>query len=302
MEIKNNHILLIENSLNELHKSIRTKDSQLLQLQKDKEYLKDSIANNRYEVESIADENEKLKNLIQTLKETQNLLKQEIQEKIIEIKSLESAKRQEEKIAITKHHAELKRVEDKLLESNGTIEELESKNEYLQNIIDVSKNEEELLKYDNYNLNKQVETLKESLEEEKKVKRYEYNDSLDVSNKKTIDIELQEAYQKEQESLKIDNLNLKKQIQVLRQSVEEEKTKRYEQNLIRESKQEQIEEVETSETNKKLHNFEKKFQDSKKYAIVDEIIEDEVIEDNDTVDEPPKPLTEEEILKNNLGL
>jgi len=140
------------------------------------------------------------------------------------------------------------------------------------------------------------------LEEEKKVKRYEYNDSLDVSDKKTIDIELQEAYQKEQELLKIDNLNLKKQIQVLRQSVEEEKTKRYEQNLIRESKQEQIEEVETSETNKKLHNFEKKFQDSKKYAIVDEIIEDEVIEDNDTVDEPPKPLTEEEILKNNLGL
>jgi len=246
MEIKNSQILLIESSLNELHKIIHDKDTKIIQLQKDKDYLKDSITNNRYEFESINDENEKLKKQIKILFETQNDLKKDIQDKEIEIRSLENNKRQEEKLIQTKNNSILQSMEEKLFESNdyikqkdNYIKELQSRNEYLQNVIELKKNEEDLLQYDNSNLKKQIKMLRETVEEEeKKVKRYEYNEMMNTSSK---------------------NSNQMSKV----------------------------------ESNKKLDNFEKKLQDSKKFNI------QEVIEE---VEEKNTRLSEEEILKNNLGL
>jgi len=246
MEIKNSQILLIESSLNELHKIIHDKDTKIIQLQKDKDYLKDSITNNRYEFESINDENEKLKKQIKILFETQNDLKKDIQDKEIEIRSLENNKRQEEKLIQTKNNSILQSMEEKLFESNdyikqkdNYIKELQSRNEYLQNVIELKKNEEDLLQYDNSNLKKQIKMLRETVEEEeKKVKRYEYKEMMNTSSK---------------------NSNQMSKV----------------------------------ESNKKLDNFEKKLQDSKKFNI------QEVIEE---VEEKNTRLSEEEILKNNLGL
>jgi len=294
MEIKNNQITIIESSLNELNKIIYDKDSKILQLQKDKEYLKDSIANSRYEYETIIEENKKALKQIKTLSETKSLLKKEIQEKIIEIKSLENSKREEIKFIEIKTNSSIKIMEEKLLESNEFEEELKSKNEYLQNIIEVNKNEEELLKYDNYNLKKQIITLKETIEEEKKVKRYEYNEKIDSSIHKNNDI--QGPSVKEQEELLISNENLKKQVQILRQSIKDEKAKRFDQEVKfkseTESKVKDLEDSKMIEINKKLDNFEKKFQDSKTFTTKEDILKEE----------EQLILSEEDILKNNLGL
>jgi len=246
METKNSQILLIESSLNELHKIIHDKDTKILQLQKDKDYLKNSVTNHRYEVESINDENEKLKKQIKILFEAQNDLKKDIQDKELEIRALETSKRQEEKLIQTKNNSLLHSMEEKLSESNdylkqkdNHIKELQSRNEYLQNVIELKKNEEDILQYDNINLKKQIKMLRESFEEEeKKVKRYEYNEMMHSTNKKADD---------------------KMSIQ----------------------------------SNKKLVDFEKKFQNTKKSTPVNEI-EDE--------NSQSSILSEEEILKNNLGL
>lgn len=247
MEIKNSQILLIESSLNELHKIMHEKDSKIVQLQKDKEYLKDTVTNGKYEFESIQEENEKLKKQIKILFEKQNDLKEDIQEKDLEIRTLETNKRQAEKIIQTKNNSLLLSVEEKLFESNeqikqkdNHIKELKSRNEYLQNIIELHKNEEEILKYDNLNQKKQIKQLRENiLEGETKLKRYEYNEMINTTGKNSIPSKF-------------------------------------------------------SASNKKLDDFEKKFQDSKKNIEKEEVLME--------IDNTNSSLSEEEILKNNLGL
>jgi len=246
MEIKNNQILLIESSLNEIHKIIHDKDTKILQLQKDKNSLKDTLVNHRYELESTNDENEKLKKQIKILFETQNDLKKEIQDKELEIKSLETSKRQDEKLLQTKNNSLIQSMEERIFEANDFIKEKEnhikeinSKNDYLQNVIELKKNEEDLLKYDNVNLRKQIKLLKENIEEkEQKIKKYEYKEILITSNTKEEDTDILEK-------------------------------------------------------NKKLRNFEKKFKDTKKNTPTEEIEDEE---------SKISPLTEEDILKNSLGL
>lgn len=246
MEIKNNQILLIESSLNEIHKIIHDKDTKILQLQKDKDSLKESLTNHRYEVESTNDENEKLKKQIKILFETQNDLKKEIQDKELEIKSLETSKRQDEKLLQTKNNSLIQSMEERIFEANdfikekeNHIKEVQSRNDYLQNVIELKKNEEDLLKYDNANLKKQIKKLKENIEEnEQKIKRYEYKEIITISNTKEDDT-----------------------------------------NFL--------------EKNKKLINFEKKFQDTKKNTPIEELEE---------LESKTSPLTEEDILKNSLGL
>lgn len=252
MEIKNSQITLIESSLNELHKIMHDKDSKIVQLQKDKDYLKDTITNHKYEFESMNDENEKLKKQIKILYEKQNDLKEELQEKELSVRSLENTKRQAEKLIQTKNNSLLHSMEEKLFESNecvkqkdNHIKELQSRNEYLQNIIELSKSEEEILKYDNSNQKKQIKMLRENIEqEEKKVKRYEYNELMSATNKK------------------YDNLTF-------------------------------------DESNKKLSNFEKKHNNTKKTSV-EEPKSEKIPMPN--LEIKPARLSEEEILKNNLGL
>jgi len=192
MEIKNSQISIIESSLNELHKILHDKDSKTIQLQKEKEYLKDSITNNKYEFESISEENEKLKKQIKNLYEKQNDLKEDIQEKTLEIKTLENTKKQSEKIIQTKNNSLLHSMEEKLFESNQQIKEkdnhlkeLQSRNEYLQNIIELHNNEEEVLQYDNSSQKKQIKMLRETINKhEKQIKKYEYNEMMSSSNNK----------------------------------------------------------------------------------------------------------------------
>ena len=184
MEIKNSQILLIESSLNELHKIISEKDSKIVQLQKDKDYLRDTITNNKYEMEAVNDENEKLKKQIKILFEKQNELKEEIQEKDLEIRSAENSKRQAEKLIQSKNDSLISSMEEKLYDLNeqvkqrdSHIKELNSRNEHLQNIIELHNNEVEVLQYDNSTQKKQIKMLRESIEQlEKQIKRYEYND------------------------------------------------------------------------------------------------------------------------------
>ena len=184
MEIKNSQILLIESSLNELHKIINEKDSKILQVQKDKDYLKDTITNNKYEFESMTEENEKLKKQIKILYDKQNDLKENLQEQELNLKMAENSKRQAEKIIQSKNDSLLHSMEEKLFESNellnqkeSKIKEIQSRNEYLQNIITLHNNDEEVLKYDNSNQKKQIKMMRESIHElEKKLKRYEYDD------------------------------------------------------------------------------------------------------------------------------
>lgn len=184
MEIKNSQILLIESALNELHKIISEKDSKIVQLQKDKDYLRDSITNNKYEMESINDENEKLKKQIKILYEKQNELREEIQEKELDIRSAENSKRQAEKLIQSKNDSLISSMEEKLYDTNEQvkqrdtqIKELQSRNEHLQNIIELHNNEVEVLQYDNSNQKKQIKMLRESIHQlEKQIKRYEYND------------------------------------------------------------------------------------------------------------------------------
>lgn len=240
--------MLIESSLNELHKIIHDKDSKIIQLQKDKDYLKDSITNSKYEFESVNDENEKLKKQIKILFEKQNDLKETIQEKELEIRSLENTKRQAEKLLQTKNNSLLHSVEEKLFDSNeqvkqkeNQIKELVSRNEYLQNIIELSKSEEEVLHYDNTNQKKQIKMLRETIEDlEKQIKRFEYNQMMN--------------------------------------STSSSKKRNIPSNIPK----------------KKLDNLEKKLNDTKQDPIENDS------ELNPKV--PVKRLTEEEILKNNLGL
>jgi len=184
MEIKNNQILLIESSLNELHKIINDKDSKILQLQKDKDYLKDTITNNKYEFESMTDENEKLKKQIKLLYEKQNDLKENIQENEINLKLAENAKRQAEKMIQSKNDSLIHSMEEKLFDANEElkqkelrIKEIQSRNDYLHNIIETHNADEEVYKYDNNNQKKQIKMLRENIHElEKHLKRYEYDD------------------------------------------------------------------------------------------------------------------------------
>jgi len=193
MEIKNSQILLIESSLNELHKIINEKDSKIVQIQKDKDYLKDTITNNRYEFESMVEENEKLKKQIKILYDKQNDLKENIQEQEINLKLAENAKRQAEKIVQSKNDSLLHSMEEKLFDLNeqlnqkeSKVKELQSRNEYLQNIITLNNNEEEVLKYDNTNQKKQIKMLRETIHDlEKQLKRYEYDD-LSKSSKENL--------------------------------------------------------------------------------------------------------------------
>jgi len=191
MEIKNNQILLIESSLNELHKIINDKDSKIVQLQKDKDYLKDTITNNKYEFESMTDENEKLKKQIKLLYDKQNDLKENIQEHEINLKLAENVKRHAEKMIQSKNDSLIHSMEEKLFDLNEElkqkelkVKEIQSRNEYLHNIIEVHKADEEVLKYDNSNQKKQIKMLRENIHNlEKDLKRHEYDD-LKKSTKK----------------------------------------------------------------------------------------------------------------------
>ncbi len=170
MEIKNSQILLIESSLNELHKTISEKDLKNLQLQKEKEYLKDTILNNKYELESIVDENEKLKKQIKILFEKQNDLKDEIRDKEMDVKSMEHSKRQAEKLIQSKNDSFISSIEERLFDSNednkesiNKIKELQNNNKYLKDVIDINTSDIDSLQYDNNNLKKQIKVLKESI-------------------------------------------------------------------------------------------------------------------------------------------
>ena len=82
---------------------------------------------------------------------------------------------------------------------------------------------------------------------------------------------------------------------MLRESFEEEekKVKRYEYNEMMHSTNKKADDKMSIQSNKKLVDFEKKFQNTKKSTPVNEI-EDE--------NSQSSILSEEEILKNNLGL
>lgn len=254
MEIKNSQILLIESALNELHKIIGEKDSKIVQIQKDKDHLRDTITNNKYEFESITDENEKLKKQIKILYEKQNELREEIQEKDLEIRSAENSKRQAEKLIQTKNDSLISSMEEKIYDLNeqvkhrdSQIKELNSRNEHLQNIIELHNNEVEVLQYDNSNQKKQIKMLRESIEQlEKQIKRYEYNDLRHSSKSKN---------NSHVSSFKETN-------------------------------------------NVMLENLEKKLLDSQKAPITKNTIEKKPVK----LDETNSVLTEEQILKNNLGL
>jgi chromosome segregation ATPase len=183
MEIKNNQILLIESSLNELHKIISEKESKILQLQKDKNELRDTITSNKYEFESIYDEKEKLNKQIKILFEKQNDLKDELRDKDMNLTSMENSKRQTEKMIQSKNDTLINSMEEKLYEVNeenkhkqSMILELKKNNEYLNDIIELSNSDIDALKYDNNNLKKTIKRLKESIfQEEQKTKIDEYN-------------------------------------------------------------------------------------------------------------------------------
>jgi len=182
MEIKNSHILLIESSLNELHKIITDKDAKNMQLQKDNEYLKESLTHNKYEFESIIDENEKLKKQIKTLYEAQHELKQTIQEKDRELKNIENIKRQTEKLIQSRNDSVIHSLEEKIYTINEEskqkdlrIKELQNSNEHLSNIIEINNTDIEALRYDNSVLKKQIKSLKESnIHKDELLKREEY--------------------------------------------------------------------------------------------------------------------------------
>ncbi len=182
MEIKNSHILLIESSLNELHKIITEKDAKNMHLQKDNEYLKESITTNKYEFESITDENEKLKKQIKILYETQHELKQTIQEKDIELKNIENIKRQTEKLIQSRNDSVIHSLEEKIYtiseeskQKDIRIKDLQSSNEHLKNIIEINNTDIEALRYDNSILKKQIKSLKESnIHKDELLKREEY--------------------------------------------------------------------------------------------------------------------------------
>ncbi len=189
MEIKNNQILLIESSLNELHKIINEKDSTIIQLQKDKDYLKEIITNNKYKVESMTEENEKLKKQIKILYEKQNDLKETIQEQEISLKLADNAKRHAEKMIQTKNDSLIHSMEEKLLDLSEElkqkelqlkelqVKEIQNRNKYLHNLIEIRNSDEEVLPYDNVDQKKQIKMLRENIHElEKHLKRYEYNE------------------------------------------------------------------------------------------------------------------------------
>jgi chromosome segregation ATPase len=182
MEIKNSQILLIESSLNELHKIINDKESKIVQLQKDKEYLKETITNNKYELESLTDEIDKLKKQIKILYDKQNELKEEIQEKDITLRSLENTKRQSEKLIQSKNNSFISSLEEKLYEANEQnkqqsilIRELKKTQDYYKHIIETNNSDLEAIQYDNNNLKKQLKSMRESfIKHEQDIKREEF--------------------------------------------------------------------------------------------------------------------------------
>jgi len=170
VDIKNSQILLIESSLNELHKLLNDKDIKISQLNKDKDSLKENILNLKYEIESINDDNDKLKKQIKIFLDKQNDLKDEIRDKDYELRSMEKSKRDIEKLINSKNESFLNSMEIKfdeankeLKEKNNAIKDIEQRNQHLKTLVDLSNDDNEALKYDNDMLQKQLKKYKESI-------------------------------------------------------------------------------------------------------------------------------------------
>ena len=170
MDIKNSQILLIESSLNELHKLLNDKDIKISQLNKDKDSLKENILNLKYEIESINDDNDKLKKQTKILFDKQNDLKDEIRDKDYELRAMEKSKRDVEKLINSKNESFLNSMEIKLDEANkelkdknNAIKDLEQRNQHLKTLVDLANDDNEALKYDNDMLQKQLKKSKETI-------------------------------------------------------------------------------------------------------------------------------------------
>lgn len=170
MDIKHSQILLIESSLNELHKLLNDKDIKISQLNKDKDTLKENILNLKYEIESINDDNDKLKKQTKILFDKQNDLRDEIRDKEYELRAMEKSKRDVEKLINSKNESFLNSMEIKLdeankelKEKNNTIKDLEQRNQHLKTLVDLANDDNEALKYDNDMLQKQLKKHKESI-------------------------------------------------------------------------------------------------------------------------------------------
>jgi len=170
VDIKNSQILLIESSLNELHKLLNDKDIKISQLNKDKDSLKENILNLKYEIESINDDNDKLKKQTKILFDKQNDLKDEIRDKDYELRAMEKSKRDVEKLINSKNESFLNSMEIKLDEANkelkdknNAIKDLEQRNQHLKTLVDLANDDNEALKYDNDMLQKQLKKSKETI-------------------------------------------------------------------------------------------------------------------------------------------
>ncbi|MEA3314460.1 MAG: hypothetical protein U9Q30_01225 [Campylobacterota bacterium] len=157
LESKNSKIVLIEDALNELNSFLIEKDEKIVQLQqekdkeifdiqKEKNQLDDICSNKNYEIDSLNNENQKLKEQIEEMYQTQDTLKAELQNQMIVIKS----------------------VEEKVYDANETANKYILETKELKNVIidlegKVAKKEKDLekLDFESTNLKKHVKSLRD---------------------------------------------------------------------------------------------------------------------------------------------
>lgn len=157
LESKNSNIVLMEDTLNELNNFLIEKDEEIFNLkqekdkeisniQKEKNQLDDICKNKNYEIDSLHNENEKLKEQIENMYKTEDTLKSELQNQMIVIKS----------------------VEDKVYDANETANKYILETKELKNVIidlegKLAKKEKDLekLNFESENLKKHVKSLRD---------------------------------------------------------------------------------------------------------------------------------------------
>lgn len=157
LESKNSKIVVIENALNELNNFLiendkeianlkEDRDNKISDIQKDKNKLDDICKNKDYEIDTLHNENEKLKEQIQEMYETEDTLKAELQNQMIVIKSVED-KVYDANEAANRYIEEIK-------ELKNVIDELEGK---------LAKKDKDLekLNFESANLKKHVKSLRD---------------------------------------------------------------------------------------------------------------------------------------------
>lgn len=187
MNTKNSQILLIENALQGLNKTIWEKDESIRMLESQSEGYKETISSLKYECKANITEQEKLQQKIEFLEKNNRSLKNELQNKNTQletkVKELDTIGIQNEEFLNSVEH-KMNEVKKQIEEKNTIILELQKINKDLNSEIEHIKDEHVNSDHDNAMLKKELKNQRKVISRlQKKLKQEEFKNFIDSKNK-----------------------------------------------------------------------------------------------------------------------